>query len=332
MHWLVNPDDPLPTLEQVEQARAAVGHLTLRTPLLRVPVGATDPPMREVYLKPELLQPAGSFKLRGVANAVQQVAHEGVYGTVSVVSSGNAAQAVAWAARHFGLRARAIMPETTPANKVERFIALGGVPDLRPAADCWNILNERLFVDDPDAFIHPTADARVIAGYGAIALEILEDLPDVRTIYVPVGGGGLISGIANIVMRQAPQVQVIGVQPGSCTPIIDALTAGRIVESPCDTICDGVAGTTTDPDTWPLLNAVPLGWTTATDEQTLAAMRLLALRNRLTAEPSGALAVAGALAHTDAPDGPAVCIVSGGSVDPRLLAQVLLGTSASFLQ
>jgi threonine dehydratase len=317
---LVDPDNPLPSLEEVQAARTRLQGIALRTPLLRLHEQPT------IWLKPELLQPVGSFKVRGIYNALALLTAQERERGVSSVSSGNAAQALAWCARRLGgLRARAIMPANAPRTKVEQFRALGGEVELRDPARVWDMLLNGSFRAEPDTFIHPTANPHVVAGYGAIALEILEDLPDVRAIYVPVGGGGLLAGIATVVAALAPQVRVVGVQPSGCTPIIAGVAAGRPLETPCDTFCDGVAGTCMDPDTWPLLRALAqnLDWATVHDDDVRAAIRRLALGNKLVAEGAGALALAAAL--DAAREGPVVAILSGGSIDAHVLAHILAG-------
>jgi threonine dehydratase len=315
MHWIVDPRDPRPSLDDVLAARERLRGIALRTPLPRLHGSET------IWLKPEVLQPVGSFKLRGIYNAVAAIGAQARAGGVSIVSSGNAAQALAWSARRFGVPARAIMPASAPRAKVDAFVALGGRPEFRDPEHVWDMLLDGSFRDEPDAFIHPTADRHVVAGYGAIALEILEELPDVDAIYVPVGGGGLAAGIANVVAHVAPRVRVVGVQPAGCTPIIQGVAAGKPIYTTCATFCDGVAGTAMDPDTWPLLRALPLEWATAEEADIAAAIARLALRNKLVAEGAGALAVAAAL-HAGG-DAKRVAIVSGGSIDAEALARVM---------
>jgi len=304
---IVDPINPRPPLVEVRAARERLRGVAVHTPLLRLHEHA------RVWLKPEVLQPTGSFKIRGIWNALTQLTDAERERGVSIVSSGNAAQALAWSARRLGIRARAIMPASAPDAKVSSFRALGGQPEFRDPAIVWDMLLDRSYLDEPDAFIHPTANRHVVAGYGAIALEILEDLPDVAVVYVPLGGGGLFSGIANVFAELAPHVRMVGVQPSSCTPIIQGVEAGGPITTACDTICDGVAGTFMDPDTWPLLRDLLHEWATVDDADTQTMMRRLIVGNKLITEPSGALAVAAAMA--DAGNGPVVAIVSGGSVD-----------------
>jgi threonine dehydratase len=317
---IVDKAHPRPSLEEVYAARDRQRGVTVRSPLLRLHEH------ERVWLKPEVLQPTGSFKLRGIYNAVAQLTEAEQARGVSIVSSGNAAQALAWSARRLGIPARAIMPSTAPDAKVSSFRAFGGTAEFRDPDTVWDMLLDRSYLNEPDVFIHPTANHHVVAGYGSIALEILEDLPDVAAVYIPLGGGGLFGGIANVFAALAPQVRVIGVQPSGCTPIIEGVLAGKPVVTACETICDGVAGTVMDPDTWPLLRDLLREWVTVPDDATRAMIRRLALGNKLVAEPSGALAVAAALESEI--DGPVVAIVSGGSIDAAKLAAVLTADGA----
>lgn len=313
---VVDPANPRPSLDEVNAARERLRDVAARTPLLRLHEHPS------IWLKPEVLQPTGSFKIRGIYNALAAMSEEERARGVSIVSSGNAAQALAWSAQRFGVRARAIMPANAPQTKVRSFVAMGGQPEFRDSQRVWDMLLDRSYQSEPDTFIHPTADRDVVAGYGAIALEILEDLPEVEAIFVPVGGGGLVAGIANIVREIAPHVAVIGVQPSGCTPIIAGVTAGKPVETPCQTFCDGVAGTFMDPDTWPLLRDTKPQWATVNDQVVIDTIRRLALRNTLIVEASGALSVAAALAANDGR--PSVCLLSGGSINPEKLAEILV--------
>lgn len=316
--WLVDPDNPRPPMDDVYAARERLRGIAVRTPLLPLHGSET------IWLKPELLQPTGSFKVRGIYNAVAAIGDAARAAGVSIVSSGNAAQALAWSARRFGVPARAIVPANAPRTKIDAFVALGGTVELCDPATVWDTFLDRSFLAEPDAFVHPTADRNVVAGYGAIALEILEDMPDVEAIYVPVGGGGLVAGIANVIAHVAPQVRVVGVQPTNCTPIIAGITAGKPVVTACETFCDGVAGTFMDPDTWPLLRDLPLEWATADEHAIEAALRHLALRNKLIAEGSGALPVAAALRHSQSSK--SVAVVSGGRIDADKLAKIVAST------
>ena len=303
-----------PTMDEVYAARARLRGVTVRTPLLQL--WGSD----SVWIKPEVLQPVGSFKIRGVFNAIASLDPDLREKGVSTVSSGNTAQAVAWAARKFGVPARAIMPTTTPENKLRATEAYGGVPDLRSADEAFGYLRNGGYRDFEDAFIHPVANRDLLAGHGTIALEIHEGMPDVETVYVPIGGGGLISGIANALKELAPSVRIVGVQPEGCTPVIAGLAAGEPVDVEVNTICDGVAVSFMFPEMYPLLRDLVDDIVTVSDDDVIQAIRRLALRNKLVAEGAGALATAAA---SKIGGGRSIAIVSGGSIDPAKLAEII---------
>ncbi|RIK39612.1 MAG: hypothetical protein DCC58_15005 [Chloroflexi bacterium] len=306
----------IPTMEEIAVARDRLVGVAVRTPLLRLH-GSDD-----IWIKPEVLQPVGSFKMRGIYNAVSALPPEVRAKGVSTVSSGNTAQALSWAARKFGVSARAIMPESAPLQKIRATEAYGGTPVLLPRDDAFRYLYTGAYHEFEDAFIHPVANRDVIAGHASIGLEIFEDLPEVASVFVPVGGGGLISGIAVALKRLRPGVRIIGVEPSGCIPVIAGLAAGEPVIVEYDTICDGVAVSFMMPEMYPLLRDLVDEMVTVDDSDVLVAMRDLALRNKIVAEGAGALAVAAARQAGEAA-GVAVAVVSGGSVDAGLLTRAL---------
>lgn len=308
-----------PTMEEVYEGRERLQGIAVRTPLLQLH-GSDD-----IWIKPEVLQPVGSFKMRGIYNAVAALHPDERAKGVSTVSSGNTAQALSWSARKFGVTARAIMPHTAPQNKIDATIAYGGVPDLRDPEEAFQSLLDGSYHDEPDAFIHPVANRDVLAGHGSIGLEIHEDLPDVQTVYVPVGGGGLSCGIANAIKNLSPGVRVIGVQPAECTPVIQGISAGKPVMVKCVTFCDGVAVSFMFPEMYPLMRDLLDDIITVEEEDVFEALRHLALKNKIVAEGAGGLAVAAALKANPAERGKTVAIVSGGSIDPDKLARILVG-------
>lgn len=304
-----------PTMEDVLTARERLRGIAIRTPLLQLHGSEL------IWIKPECLQPVGSFKLRGIYNAVAALSPEERARGVSTVSSGNTAQALSWAARRFGVPARAVMPLTTAANKIAATEAYGGRPDLMAGEQAFGYLRAGAYHDFPDTFIHPVANRDVIAGHGSIGLEIDEDMPDVETIYVPIGGGGLVSGIANVLKALRPSIRIVGVQPSGCTPVIAGLAAGQPVDVTVDTICDGVAVSFMFPEMYPLLHHLVDDIVTVDDDDVRHAIRHLALRNKIVAEGAGALAVAAALQSNSS--GRKIAIVSGGSIDADRLADIL---------
>lgn len=309
-------DALIPTLDEVHIARERLRGVAVRTPLLRLHGAET------IWIKPEVLQPVGSFKMRGIYNAVAALSDEARAKGVSTVSSGNTAQALSWAARRFGVLARAIMPETAPEQKIRATEAYGGTPVLMPRDEAFRFLFDGGYHAFTDAFIHPVANRDVIAGHATLGLEIFEDLPTVDTVFVPVGGGGLISGTALALKWLKPNVRIVGVEPSGCTPVIAGLEAGKPVIVACDTFCDGVAVSFMMPEMFPLLRDLVDEMVTVEEDDVVAAIRHLALRNKIVAEGAGALAVAAAL-NAGPAAGVAVAVVSGGSIDGATLARIL---------
>ncbi len=306
-----------PSLDEIRAAAARLEGIVVRTPL--VPLHSYGEPS-DIYLKPETLQPIGSFKLRTVFNAVAAKTDEERSRGLSTTSAGNTAQALAWTARYFGVTARSLMPETAPVTKVQAMKAYGGTPVLVPGAEVFRFMTEEGWRDEPYTFIHPW---REMAGSATIGLEIVEDMPDVERVYVPIGGGGLIGGVGSAIKALKPEIKVVGVEPEGCCAFTRSLEAGRPVTVQCQTICDGVAVPLVLPDVFEVLREVVDETVLISDRDAKAAVKRLALRNKLVAEPAGGLAVAAALAADPAARGRSVCIVSGGSINSDLLAEIL---------
>jgi threonine dehydratase len=242
-------------------------------------------------LKPENLQPVGAFKLRGAHNAIAALCERSRPAMVVTHSSGNHARGVAYAARTFGLPATIVMPETTPAVKVEATRALGATVELvhpsRRAARA-----AELVADDGAALVHPYDDPLVIAGQGTVGAEIVADAPDIDLVIAPVSGGGLISGIAVAVKSVRPEAKVIGVEPELAADARDSLRAGERREWPLErvqrTIADALRVTAIGELPWEHIRAYVDDIVAVTDDELRSAVRLLALRARLVAEPGGA--------------------------------------------
>ena len=309
-----------PVLNEIRAAAERIKEVVVNPPLL--PVGPTDGDAT-ILLKPEILQAVGSFKIRGVFHAVASISQDTRRRGLSTVSAGNTAQALAWTGRHFGVPARSIMPDTAPASKIEAVRAYGGEPVLVPTNEVFRYLREHSWEDEPYAFIHPWINRDLIIGHGTMGLEIVAECPDIETIFVPVGGGGLIAGVGSAVKALKPSIRVIAVEPVGCPSLHASLEAGRAVSVECDTICDGVAVPYITDEMFPLLRDLVDESVLVSDDAVKAAMRRLAFANKIIAEPSGALAVAAALAMSEEKRGLGVCIVTGGSIDPRKLAAIL---------
>ena len=311
--------DP-PSLPEIKAAADRLREVIVHTPL--VPLHSFDC-RSEILLKPEIHQVVTSFKIRGVFNAVAQI-DPGVRAKgLSTVSAGNTAQALAWTGRHFAVPSRSVMPDTAPKTKIEAVRNYGGEPVLVPMAEVFRFLKEHLWEGEPYAFIHPWTNRDVMIGHGTIGLEIMTDLPDVDTVFVPVGGGGLIGGVASAIKALNPSVRVLAVEPQGCASLAESFKQGKPASVDCHTICDGVAVPYVTEEVFPILREVVDDVVLVSDETVKQTLRRLALRNRMIVEPSGALAVAAALAMPAAERGLTVCVVTGGSIDTEMLLEIL---------
>ncbi|SBT53847.1 threonine ammonia-lyase [Micromonospora narathiwatensis] len=310
------------SIEDVRAAAADIVGTVVRTPLLPVPWDD------ELWVKPESLQPVGSFKLRGATHAVARLDPAVRSRGVVTHSSGNHGQALAYAAQAAGVPCTVVVPEGAPQVKVDRIRAFGAevvlVPPARRLPEA-----ERVAAETGATLVPPFDDPRIIAGQGTIGLEILADLPDLDVVLVPVGGGGLSSGVATAVKALRPSAAVIGVEPALAADARDSLAAGEVVvwdvERTYRTSADGLR-TNLSALTLAHLRERLDGIVTVTEEEITAAMGRLAREARLVVEPSGAVAVAAHLFHRDElPSGRTAAVVTGGNVDPARLASVLAG-------
>ena len=309
-------------IEAVEEARRALAGIALRTPLVPLALGSETP---GVYLKLENLQPTGAFKVRGAACAMAGLAPEQRARGVLTASAGNMAQALAWTARRMGVPCTVVAPETAPDAKLDAVRRLGAEV-IKVAFDRW----WQTFVDHGypgiDAtFVHAFADERVMAGNGTIGLEILEDRPDVDTILVPWGGGGLATGIAAAVRELKPSVRVLAVEVEGAAPLAASLRSGAVATIDYKpSFVDGIGSKTVMPEMLERARDLLAGSLTVTVAEVASALRLLAERNRVVAEGAGAAPVAAALSGRPG-DGPVACVVSGGNIDLHKLAVILEG-------
>ena len=316
----------LPSLEAFQEARQRISGVVGHTPLVPAHERLAAP---DVYLKLETMQPVGSFKIRGIYNAVSMLSDAERAKGVSTVSAGNTAQALAWAATRFGVPSRSLMPDTAPKTKIDAVRAYGGEPVLVPVAEVFRFLKEHGWESEPYAFIHPWTNTDVMTGHGSLGLEILEDLPDVDSVFIPVGGGGLLTGVGAALKTKKPELRIFAVEPEGCPALHESLKAGRPVEVDCQTLCDGVAVPYITDEMFPRLHSLVDEARLVSEERVRAVIRALALDNKLVVEGSGALALAAALAEAPAERGRAVCIVTGGSIDPGKLAAILADESLS---
>jgi threonine dehydratase len=314
----------LVSLDDIEKAAARIAGVVRRTPLIDASWGRPESPL---WLKAESLQLVGAFKARGATNAIASLSDEERARGVITHSSGNHAQAVARAARDAGVAATIVMPRQSPAIKREATAALGADVVLVDISERASAV-ERLRSESGAVFISPFDDARIIAGQGTVGLEIVEDLPDVASVLVPVSGGGLISGIAAAVKGRSPHTRVVGVEPELAADLAEGFSRGERVVWDTDrtgrTMADGLRVTGVGELNWQHIRALVDDVITVTEEQIADAVRRIVLDSKLVAEPSGAVAAAGYLAHPEVcAAGPAVAVVSGGNVEPETLAALL---------
>jgi threonine dehydratase len=310
----------LVSVDDIRAAADSIAGVAVRTPLLPCPWDD------DLLLKPESLQPVGAFKVRGATHAVNRLPADRRARGVVTHSSGNHGQALAYAARAAGVPCTVVVPEGASRVKVEQIGAFGArivvVPPARRLAEA-----QRIAAEQGMTLVPPYDHRDVIAGQGTVGLEILEDRPDVDVVLVPVGGGGLASGVATAVKALRPSVAVIGVEPAYAADAQESLAAGEVVTWPVErsyrTIADGLR-TTLSELTFAHLRARLDGVVTVGEEEIAAAVRCLVHRARLVVEPSGAVTTAARLFHrAELPPGRTVAVVSGGNVDPALLASLL---------
>ncbi|HWS90357.1 MAG TPA: threonine/serine dehydratase [Pyrinomonadaceae bacterium] len=313
----------LPTLADIEEARRRICGAAVRTPLVRLNVFDTP---AEIYLKLENLQPIGSFKIRGAANAMARLAREELAGGVLTASAGNMAQGVAWRARELGVPCTVVAPETAPETKVRAVERLGGRVIKVPFGEWWDCFERRAYAGAGGHFIHAFDDPDVMAGNGTIALEILEDLSEVDAVVIPWGGGGLACGIAAAMRELRPRCRLYAAEVATAAPLAPSLEAGapRAVDYE-PSFVDGIGGRGVFPAMFERAQKLLDGSLVATLEQVASALRLLAERNRVIAEGAGACPVACALEGA-AGAGKVVCVVSGGNIDLAKLCHILTGS------
>jgi threonine dehydratase len=312
----------LPTLAEIRDARVRVGDIALRAPLVQLDLPSAP---AEVWLKLENLQPIGSFKIRGAANALASLTAAELAQGVVTASAGNMAQGVAWCARTLGIPCTVIAPETAPRAKLAAIERLGAHIILAPFERWWQTFQDRSYPGICATFIHAFDDPRVMAGNGTIGLEILEDLPEADAVVIPWGGGGLASGIGAAIRALAPGCRIYAAEAESGAPLAAALAAGKpqtVDYRP--TFVDGISSRSVFPDMLARAQAVLDGALVSTIGEIAAAVCVLAARARIVAEGAGAAGVAAALAGRAGP-GKVVCIVSGGNIDLDRFTAILRG-------
>jgi len=312
------------SLDEIRAARERIARDAIRTPLVRL---AIDDAPAEIWLKLEILQSIGSFKIRGAANAISLAPPDELARGVWTASAGNMAQGVAWCARRLGVPCRVVVPDNAPRAKLDAIERLGARPITLPFDEWWTVIAGTHDPGLEGCFVHPVCDERVIAGNGTIGLEILEDLPDVDTVVVPFGGGGLSSGIALAMRGERPGVRVLASEIETAAPLAASLAAGAPASIDWrPSFVDGIGGRSLLAPMWPLVRDLLDGSVVVSVDEAASTIRTLVTRAHIVAEGAGATSVAAALSGR-AGTGRIVCIVSGGNLDAHVLARILDGAT-----
>jgi threonine dehydratase len=332
------------TLDDIKSAQQKLKGIATRTPLVRYYPPAQKSPTSKtaagrsgaLWLKPESLQPVGSFKLRGAYNKIASLSESDRRHGVISYSSGNHAQGVAYAARAFGTKCVMVMPRNAPKIKVDSTAALGAeIVTVGPASAERMQKAEELAAQHDYAIVPPYNDLFIIAGQGTAGLEILEDCPDVDLVLVPVGGGGLISGVASAIKLSGSKAKVIGVEPELANDAQQSVQRGEIVQLPAErvssTLADGLRTQSVGPLNFEHIRNFVDAIVTVKEDEIRTAMRQAITDARLVAEPSGAVTLAAWLFHQKQlpASKKTVAVISGGNLEPHLLAEVLTETAAS---
>ena len=317
-------------LTEIKEAQARLSGVAARTRLIQF--NHRDSADRRLFLKPENQQPIGAFKLRGAYNKIASLSEADRKRGVITYSSGNHGQGVAYAARALAVKAVIVMPGNAPAIKREATAALGAeIVLVGPGSAERQQKAEELAAQHGYVIVPPYNDEQIIAGQGTIGLEILEDLPDVEMILAPVGGGGMISGVATAIKLSKPTIKVIGVEPQLAADAQASLRAGKIVQFPASevsrTIADGLRTQSIGPINFEHIRRYVDDIVTVTEDEIREAVSLLAANPETVAEPSGAVAVAGFLFRGDELPRTKlnVAIISGGNIDPKMLEEFRRG-------
>jgi len=320
MSTTLEPVRPI-ELAEIRAARERIANTIVRTPLVRLELGAGFPDIR---LKLENLQPINAYKLRGAANAVALLSEDERKEGVWTISAGNAGQGVAYAAREAGVPCAVVVVETAPKSKVERMKALGAKLIPVPYDIAWKALEDRSFPGADGIFIHPFDDHDFITGHGTMALEILEDAPDTAAVIASIGGGGLITGIGSAIKALKPAIKVFGVEPETAAPAALSFEKGspQTFTNWKASFVDGAGGQSLFPRMWERMKPVVDSCLVVTLEETKNAMRLMAEKARIISEGAGALPLAAALSGKTG-KGPIVAIVSGGNIDLNKFCELI---------
>jgi threonine dehydratase len=314
------------SLDTIRDAAASVYDVVVRTPLVRLDVPGSTTAGPEIYLKLETLQPIGSFKIRGARNAVRHLTPSQLAQGVWTVSAGNAAQGVALAARMAGAACSVMVMDTAPETKLRSIQALGATIVKATYEECWQTVERHGSGRMTGCFVHPFDDDHFISGNGTLGLEILEDLPDVDAVIAPIGGGGLLAGVAAAIRAVRPGARVYAAEPETAAPLSVSFRQGSasIFEQWQSSFVDGAGGRSVLPTMWPLMKEFVEGSLVVTLDDAARAMKRVADRVHVIMEGAAACAVAAALSAEFASRGhkKVVAVVSGGNIDLARFAQL----------
>jgi threonine dehydratase len=318
------------SLSDIQEAQSRLRGVATRTRLIEFEHPESN--ARRLFLKPETQQPIGAFKLRGAYNKIASLSEDDRRRGVITYSSGNHGQGVAYAARALGVKAVIVMPGNAPAIKRDATAALGAeTVFVGPGSAERQSKAEELAAQHGYVIVPPYNDEQIIAGQGTIGLEILEDMPEVEVVLAPIGGGGMISGVATAIKLSKPSVKVIGVEPDLAGDAQASLRAGKIVQFPAAevvrTIADGLRTQSIGAINFEHIRRYVDDIVTVSEDEIREAVRLLAANPATVAEPSGAVSVAGFLFHRDQLPKTKlnVAIISGGNIDPKMLEEFRRG-------
>ncbi|KAK3588771.1 hypothetical protein CHS0354_003007 [Potamilus streckersoni] len=311
------------TFEDILQARDRLKGKILRTPLVQLNTKMDD--NTKIYLKLENLQPIGSFKIRGAFNAIGDLEPETLKNGVYTASAGNFAQGLAWAASILGVTCDVLVPDYAPNTKLEAIERYGGKTHKITFNEWWKVICSHYYEGMAGMFIHPVSERAVIAGNGTVGMEIFEDLPEVDSVIVPYGGGGLTTGIATALKHLKPSCKIYASEVETAAPLAASLEAGKPVF--CNfqpTFIDGIGGKSVLDEMWPFVSSLVAKSLVVSVQEVADAIKMLVERNHVVAEGAGAASVAAALSGA-AGKGNIVCVVTGGNIDLSKLIPILEG-------
>ena len=321
------------SLGTIREAASIIYDVVFRTPLVRLDVAGLDAAGPEILLKLETLQPIGSFKIRGAYNAVRRLPADRLAQGVWTVSAGNAAQGVALAARRAGASCSVMVMDTAPETKLRSVERLGATIVKAPYDECWRTVEQHGSDRMHGQFVHPFDDDLFISGNGTIGLEIMEDAPDVDAVIAPLGGGGLLAGVAAALRELKPGVKIYAAEPETAAPLSVSFEAGRAsaFDKWTPSFVDGAGGRSVLPTMWPLLQQLVEASIVVSLDDAARAMRVVADRIHVIMEGAAGCAVAAALSPGFAARGhkKVVAVVSGGNIDLSRFAQ-LTGACGNF--